>query len=194
MARLSKNKTEIVLGQPEKTDDTPSMDANGLIGRRVNQLQLAALLGYNRGTIASWHERGCPYVMSGDKRLYDVADVVKWLRESDVKSALAKYQTSDGQATEAESKRLKGNAAAQIEQMEAARMARLLIPVEYVLAQMTKDYGEIKSTLLKIPDQIALNVNSSVAEKVREIADEQVREALASLMIEMTDKPLPFEG
>jgi phage terminase Nu1 subunit (DNA packaging protein) len=51
----------------------------------VNQLELAALLGRDPGTIRAWQRAGMPVVQRskarGNPNLYSVPDVVKWLRE-----------------------------------------------------------------------------------------------------------------
>lgn len=187
MARPSKNNSETVLGSSEKSDDRPSMDASAIVGRRVNQLQLAALLGYNRGTIAAWQERDCPCVMVGDKRLYDVAAVVKWLRAEDVKTALAKYQSEDGETPEGVSKARRQKWLAIEQEADTRERLRALISVQYVYDQVSKDYAEVLASLSKIPDILAANVEASIAAHVRKIADKHVRSALQALHVKMVD-------
>ncbi|CDN46842.1 terminase small subunit [Neorhizobium galegae] len=195
---VEKNFPDPLLKNEENADETSSAPAEKLLGRNVSQKKLATLLGYDRNTVAKWNERGCPVVQRGDGStgttwIYDLSVVVKWLQDTAVAKAISKYQSSDGQDTEVFTKRKRGVAAAEKEQMEAASMARLLVPVEYVLNQLTEDYSGIKTALRKIPDAIAQNVEAAIAAHVREIADEIVREAIDKLKIEISDKPLEYE-
>ncbi len=194
MSRTSKSKTQTVLDSVEKIDDRPSTDANSILGRIVNQLQLAALLGYNRGTIAAWQERGCPTVTVGDRRSYDVAEVVKWLRAEDVKAALSKYQSEDGETPEGVSKGRRQKWLAIEQEADTKERLRALISVQYVYDQVSKDYAEVLAGLSKIPDIIAANVEASIAAHVRKIADKQVRSALQSLHVKMVDDTPVAEG
>ncbi len=171
----------------------PDPSAPPLIVRHVNASQLASLLGYHRNTIMGWPAKGCPVVQQADVStgtpwIFDVSAVVKWLMDEAVKAAIAKYESVDGNENEAQSKARKIKHSANITQIEAAKLMRTVVTTEYVYAEMTRDYGEVKSIVSKIPDVIAANVESSIAAHVHKIADEQCREVMARLQVIMVDE------
>lgn len=105
MARSKKNSDEMHKS-PQNIDDN---SAPPLTSRHVNASQLAALLGVHRNTVMGWPAKACPVdqqadVTTGATWLFDVADVVRWLRKKDVEDAIAKYQSEDGEVPEGVSK------------------------------------------------------------------------------------------
>ncbi|PDS34406.1 hypothetical protein CO665_30700 [Rhizobium anhuiense] len=82
--------------------------------RHVSLSQLSTLLGRDRNTIARWPDKGCPFIQRADSNIpwiFDAAAVVKWLEDQATDKALAKYESAEGNATDADGKRRKAVAA-----------------------------------------------------------------------------------
>lgn len=75
-------------------------------------------------------------------------------------------------------------AAAIITELEAAEAVKTVVRVSHVVDRIANDYAEIRSRLMSLPDAISGRVETKVAQKVREIADEQVRSALKTLRVD----------
>ncbi len=194
MARQKKT-SEDVHNPPENSVEDCAPPSNS---RHVNASKLADLLGYHRNTVMGWPKAGCPVVQEADVAaniawVFDVADVVRWLRNKDVKEAVGKYATEDGETPEGISKAKKAKWAAIDQEIETKKNLRTIIPVKYVLDQISKDYADVRAVVAKIPDIIAANVEASLAAHVREIADKQVRNAMKSLQVKVVDDPLEYE-
>lgn len=160
--------------------------------RHVSLSQLSTLIGRDRNTIAKWPDKGCPFVQKADKEanipwVFDVAAVVKWLEDQATAKAISKYENAEGQTTEAEGKRRKAVAAAILEEIEVLKQLKSVVPVDHVIASISKDYAEIKSIIMKIPDVIAANVDSAIAGHVRRVADKQIRDVMDALQVKIAD-------
>jgi phage terminase Nu1 subunit (DNA packaging protein) len=158
--------------------------------RHVSLSQLSTLLGRDRNTIARWPDKGCPFIQRADKDsnipwIFDVAAVVKWLEDQATDKALAKYESAEGNATEADGKRRKAVAAGIREEIALLKDLKAVVPVDYVLTSISKDYAEIKSIIMKIPDIIAANVDSAIAAHVRRVADKQIRDVMNTLQVKI---------
>ncbi|RVL87664.1 DUF1441 family protein [Sinorhizobium meliloti] len=194
MARSKKNLDE-VHNSPQNIDDS---SAPPLTSRHVNASQLASLLGVHRNTVMGWPAKGCPVVQQADVStgatwIFDVAEVVRWLRKKDVEDAIAKYQSEDGEVPEGVSKARKAYWAALDQQRETMLNLRKVIPTEYVKDQLSKEYAAVLTVISKIPDIIAANVEASLSAHVRKIADKEVRNAMQHLQIKVVDDPLEYE-
>ena len=184
-------------------DDEPSSPQDDDVGtssesrdvpecRRASLKEAAAILNVDRNTFAKWLDQDCPYLQRADRDrgvawIVDIAAVVKWLQERAVASALAKYEGDGERVSEGEAKRRKLLAAAIIEEIEASRQLRTVVPMDYVFETLSKDYAEIRSLIAKIPDLIAANVESSIAAHVRKIADKQIRDVMETLQVTVED-------
>lgn len=170
-----------------------------VLSRRVNASQLSTLLGHHRNTVMTWPKAGCPVVQQADVSIgsawvFDVADVVRWLRAEDVKKALAKFEEDEGgEVSEAVHKARRAKWAAIDAESEARKNLRTLLPVKYVHDQISADYSKVREIIEKVPDIIAANVDSSIASHVRDIADKQVRNAMKSLQVKIVSEPLEYE-
>ncbi|MCX2696233.1 terminase small subunit [Ochrobactrum chromiisoli] len=177
------------------TDDTfrnISASSRAAIKNRIVSLQeLSTLLHRDRNTISAWLKHGLPYVEAADKNIgkawsFDTAEVVRWLEKRAADSAVEKLGVlgSDGKTSEEEAKRRRAVAAAIITELEAAEAVKTVVRVSHVVDRISADYSEIRSRLMSLPDAISGRVETKVAQKVREIADEQVRSALKALRVD----------
>jgi len=159
--------------------------------RLVSLKELASILDRDRNTISKWLDNGLPYVDKADRDLgkawsFDTAEVVRWLEKRAADTAAEKLGASglDGKTSEDEAKRRRAVAAAIITELEAAEAVKTVVRVSHVVDRISADYSEIRSRLMSLPDAIAGRVEASVAQKVREVADKQVRSALKSLRVD----------
>jgi len=177
------------------TDDTfrnISASSRVAIKNRIVSLQeLSTFLHRDRNTIYTWLKNGLPYIEEADKNIgkawsFDTAEVVRWLEKRAADSAVEKLGIlgSDGKTSEDEAKRRRAVAAAIITELEAAESVKTVVRVSHVVDRISKDYSEIRSRLMMLPDAIAGRVEASVAQKVREVADKQVRSALETLRVD----------
>jgi phage terminase Nu1 subunit (DNA packaging protein) len=194
MARSKKNADEV----HNSSDNVDENAAPPLTSRHANASQLALLLGVHRNTVMGWPAKGCPVVQQADVAtgatwIFDVADVVRWLRKKDVEEAIVKYQSEDGEVPEGVSKARKAYWSALDQQAETMKKMRKLIPVDYVKDQLSKEYAAVLTVIAKIPDIIAANVEASLAAHVRDIASKEVRNAMVHLQVKVTDETLEYE-
>jgi len=159
--------------------------------RLVSLKELAAILDRDRNTISKWLDAGLPFVDRADRDLgkawsFDTAEVVRWLEKRAADTAAEKLGVlgSDGKTSEEEAKRRRAVAAAIITELEAAEAVKTVVRVSHVVDRISADYSEIRSRLMSLPDAISGRVETKVAQKVREIADEQVRSALKALRVD----------
>jgi phage terminase Nu1 subunit (DNA packaging protein) len=159
--------------------------------RLVSLKELADFLDRDRNTISNWLKFGLPYVEKADRDLgkawaFDTADVVRWLEKRAADAAAEKLGATglDGKTSEDEAKRRRAVAAAIITELEAAEAVKTVVRVSHVVDRIASDYAEIRSRLMSLPDAIAGRIDAKVAQKVREIADEQVRSTLKALRVD----------
>ncbi|MDH0123289.1 terminase small subunit [Brucella intermedia] len=159
--------------------------------RLVSLKELASFLDRDRNTVMKWLDHGLPYVEKADRDLgkawsFDTAEVVRWLEKRAADTAAEKLGASglDGKTSEEEAKRRRAVAAAIITELEAAEAVKTVVRVSHIVDRISTDYAEIRSRLMSLPDAIAGRVEAKVAQKVREIADEQVRSALKALRVD----------
>lgn len=159
--------------------------------RLVSLKELASFLDRDRNTVTKWLDHGLPYVEKADRDLgkawsFDTAEVVRWLEKRAADTAAEKLGGSglDGKTSEEEAKRRRAVAAAIITELEAAEAVKTVVRISHVVDRIATDYAEIRSRLMMLPDAIAGRVEAKVTQKVREIADEQVRSALKALRVD----------
>ena len=56
-----------------------------------------------------------------------------------------------------------------------------VVPMSVVIDRVTTDYTDVRARLMALPEAIAGRVEQRLADRVREVADEQVRNALKAL-------------
>lgn len=197
MARKSGEKTNSVLNFQENMEDGSAPideEVSGSAARKNNSkmrvmslVQIATLLNKDRNTVQKWMDNGCPYVQKADKRLnipwqIDISEVVKWLEERAGNAAAEKFGAStDGSTSEDEAKRRRAVAQAVVAELDMLERLRAVVPISFVMDAIAKDYNEIRSRLMTIPDALAGNVAPNLASKIRKIADEHIRKVLDSL-------------
>lgn len=197
MARLTWKAEEVrkSLAEAAPETDTPDDDSAPLSSakreaakaRHVSMKEASALLDRDRNTVKKWLDQGCPYVEKADRDLgkswvLDLAAVVRWLEKRAADATAAKLgATADGVISEDEAKRRRAVAQAVIAEIEASEVLKAVVPVSFVIERISKDYGELRAKLMSLPDIIAGHLDAEASVRIRKIADEQVRLAIASM-------------
>lgn len=188
--KSSDEMSELISTEPPERNISASR-RSAVRDRLVSLKELAAILDRDRNTVSKWIDIGLPYVDKADKNLgkawsFDTAEVVRWLEKRAADTAAEKLGASgiDGKTSEEEARRRRAVAAAIITELEAAEAVKTVVRVSHVVDRISADYSEIRSRLMSLPDAISGRVETKVAQKVREIADEQVRSALKALRVD----------
>lgn len=199
MPRAKKSPAKL-LNPDENTEETsasPAVDAATTVrsrreaekARHVSLSECAKLLNYDRNTLTKYLDQGCPSVERADRDrgiawVLDVSEVHRWIIDRSVSAVSEKLgAASDGLISEDEAKRRRAVAQAVIAEIEASEVLKTVVPISHVIERVARDYSEIKGRLMTIPDAIAGRVDAAVSHRVREIADEHVRNALKSLRV-----------
>ncbi|SPL65761.1 terminase small subunit [Ochrobactrum soli] len=187
----SANENNSALNSDDNFRNISASSREAVKDRLVSLKELSILLHRDRNTVSGWLNHGLPYVEKADRDLgkawsFDTAEVVRWLEKRAADSAVEKLGVlgSDGKTSEEEAKRRRAVAAAIITELEAAEAVKTVVRVSHVVDRISADYSEIRSRLMSLPDAISVRVETKVAQKVREIADEQVRSALKALRVD----------
>lgn len=154
--------------------------------RYVSLKQAAALLNRDRNTLMKYLDQGMPAVEKADRDrgvswVLDTAEIVRWLEERAAKNVSDRLSGSDGKISDEEAKRREGVARMTIKEAEAAESVKVVARISSILDLIRRDYTELRLQLMAVPDTIAGKVDPKVAEKVRKIAEEQIKNALAAL-------------
>ena len=198
MARRTKRSDEVrsALSGETNPDSTPDDDSAPLSpakreaakARHVSLKEAAAFLDRDRNTLTKWIEKeGCPYVEKADRDLgkawvLDLAEVVRWLERRAADTAAERLGgATDGVTSEDEAKRRRAVAQAVVAELDMLERLRSVVPVDDILDLWSKDYGEIRTKVMALPDVLAANVDPSISSLVRTIADEHARSVLDSL-------------
>ncbi|MGN8152521.1 hypothetical protein ACTJK5_09630 [Agrobacterium sp. 22094] len=124
-------------------------------------------------------DRGIPWEL-------DIADVVKWLEERAARSVADKFGDPNDKTSKEEGDRRKSVAAAVLVEMDMLERLRSVVPVSSVLELWAKDYNEVRSKVMSLPDILAVNVDPAIATAVRILADTHCRDVLDKLKTKET--------
>lgn len=150
-------------------------------GQIVNRADLATLHGISLPTIDAWVRKGCPFVQRGSKGKewqFDTAAVIEWLLLKTVEDAVGDVS----KVSYDEARRRKVAAEAAMAEYELAERKKELVAVEDFIDQVSKEYSNCRTGLLRIPNKIApqLAQISNEAE-IRQVIAEAINEALSEL-------------
>lgn len=172
-------------------DDSVELSDLDISLGRASLSQAAKLLGKDRNTIAKYVEKGMPFLQKADKAtgkpwIFYIPHCVKWLEEQAASAAASAAGGSDnGGLSEGEGKRRKVIAQAVIAELRASESMRSLVPFSFVVDTVGKEYMEVRQRLMALPDYLSSRVDADYAPVIRKIADEQVRDVLSSLRVDI---------
>jgi len=113
----------------------------------VTVTELTELLAVNDETVRLWRQKGCPHQVERNRPRFVVAKVVGWLREQERRAAEP--------TSLAESEERKAKADAQLAELKLERERGLVVPVDEAASIVEAMLGQLRSTLLTVPQRVA---------------------------------------
>lgn len=143
---------------------------------------MAVALGVVDKTVLARVREGMPFIQRGSRGKswkFDLAECVAWDRERAVRRATGVVK---GDETDAELNRRLLTARVKREEIEAAKAAAEVAPVEEVEAAVVSAFTEVRQAMLAIPDRAALRILAAEDETdIKEVLREEIDLALHSL-------------
>ncbi len=178
---------------PSLTIDEDSAPAdsvrNSPNSRQMSLKQLAAFLNRDRNTVMKYLDQGMPSVEQADRDrgvawVIDSAEAVRWLEERAARNVAEKLGGDTKSVTKEEAERRDWVARMVIREKDAAESVSMVAKISAILDLIRKDYTELRLRLVAVPDTLAGKVDPKISAKVRDVAEEQIREALNTLVAE----------
>lgn len=154
-----------------------SRKANGTI---VNRAQLAEVFGVTTPTVDAWVRAGCPVVERGSKGVawsFNTADISKWLRDEDRKSA------AGNMPDDAEQLELRKQAAITGKhELELAKLRGLVAPIDQIERAVANAFAQLKINLRNIPGRVVVSLIGETDERrFKEVLLGEIDQALVAL-------------
>ena len=192
-----KSKSDPLLKQADMGSQPTSFHADGAApsssprsstsARHMSLKQLATFLNLDRNTVMKYLDQGMPTVEKADRDrgvawVIDSAEAVRWLEERAAKNVADRFGGDLKTVSKEDAERRDAVAKMIIREVDTAESAKMVAKISSILDLIRRDYTELRSRLTSIPDTIAGKVDSKISAKVRDIAEEQIRGALAALV------------
>lgn len=123
---------------------------------QVNRRKLASTFGITLPTVDAWVEKGMPFETEGGlgrEWVFDTKDCIAWWAEEQHRrraSAIA----PPGQESYEEAERRKMVAAADKAELELARAAQLVVPIDEVAGVVLEENIRVRNRLLALPNEL----------------------------------------
>jgi hypothetical protein len=170
----------------------------GKTTRVMSLSMVAAYLDVSHDKIRVWLRDGLPYekepVKRGESYQFDIADVHKWVlayeralleekfTEAAAMSAKAGSAPGGGETKE-EADRRKAIAQANIAEIEEAKEAGAVVPIDVVITMVTDDYAQLRAGLESLGNQLAdRTAPITNPAQVQTVADKLVRKTVSKLV------------
>lgn len=199
MARKKSENVELKIG-----DENSSPISTGLTERNISAAarkaarnryatlaELASFLDRDRNTVKKWADNGMPYVEKADVSIgkswiFDTAEVVRWLENRAAVAASEKLGGAlDGKISKEEADRRISVGKMTIVERDAAESISEVVPISHVIDRISNEYAELRNRLMALPDAVAGRVETSIAQRIRELVDQQIRVALKALRTDL---------
>ena len=155
--------------------------------RTVTTQEIAEMMGKHEWEIRQWIREGMPVHKKGTggrgknaANLFLLRDVVGWLQDRALKSAL---RSSDNEVVSSEeAKRRKLAAEAALQEIELAKAKGLVVDLESIERDLSNRFAELRSNIRKVPERVALRlVAESEEAEIKRILREEIDAALEAL-------------
>ena len=135
---------------------------------RANINELCAIFDVARPTIRDWLDAGMPYAEAGSKGkpwAFEVHHCIEWWAENRRRrrSQAPAEPREDGQETIEEAERRKMIAQADRAELDLAKAARLVVPIDTVVAVAAQEHARVRARLLGIPNEVRMQVRGFFA-------------------------------
>lgn len=148
----------------------------------VDRNTLALALGVVDKTVLARVRDGMPFIQRGSRGKpwqFDLAECVAWDRERAIRRATGAVK---GDETDAELNRRLLRARVKREEIEAAKVAGEVVPVDEVESAVVSVFTEVRQSMLSIPDRAALRLLAAEDDTtIKEILREEIDLALNAL-------------
>ncbi|QGY41565.1 terminase small subunit [Pseudodesulfovibrio cashew] len=148
----------------------------------VDRKSLASTLRLDEKTILARVREGMPFVQKGSRGRswkFDLAECVAWDRDRAIRKATGVLH---GDETEAQLKRRLLEARVRGEEIETARKADEIVPVDEVESALDHAFTTVRQGMLSIPGRVALRVLAAEDENtIKEILRDEIELALHAL-------------
>lgn len=169
---------------------------------RANIAEIAEILDITRPTVSAWTDEGMPYVQKGSKGIpwtYDVKECIDWYAENKFRRSKRHpgknpfAEPGDGVETIEEADRRKTVAQADKAELELAKAAKLVVPIEEVVRVTAEEHARVRAKLLAIPNSVRMQVRSYFGGD-RELEEKIVGGVEQSIFDAMADIREPVEA
>lgn len=170
---------------------------------RVNIAELAEFFGVSRPTITAWTNDGMPYAEAGGKGrswVYETTECLTWWAEnkfrrkqrSPAPGANPFEEGGDGRETIEEAERRKMVAQADKAELDLAKAARIVVPIDEVTTIVASENSRVRSRLLGVPNEVRMKVRSFLGGN-RDLEEEIVGGVESTILDAMTEIRDPAE-
>jgi phage terminase Nu1 subunit (DNA packaging protein) len=144
------------------------------MGKRVNQTELAAILGVSDVTLWEWQKDGMPIVERGERgqaNVYDTSEVIAWKIEREVQKVRAESPQDE-----------LNKAKTQLIRLQIAEKEKDLVAIAEVKPAILRMIMASRQKLLQLPARLAHELEAAVGvENKRVLLEERIDEALREL-------------
>lgn len=162
---------------------------------RANIAELAEILDITRPTVSAWVDDGMPSLVKGSKGIpwvFDVKQCIDWYAENRFRRTkhhpgLNPFDETDGPESMEAAERRKMVANADKAELELAKSARLVVPIEEVARTTAEEHARVRSKLLAIPNDVRMRVRSyfggdrELEEKIIGGVEQSIFDAMADI-------------
>jgi len=152
------------------------MEIEKLDPRSATVQQAADVLGVARQQIYKWIKNGAPQ-NDGKKKTVSIPDLYEWRVQLEA--------SSNANESLAEERRLKTQVDRKLKQVELDKETGDVIPLSGVLAEVSDAFRLCRELLLVIPEDLADQFPASMKTKIRDVADEKIRNAMKNLQSQL---------
>lgn len=153
--------------------DFDEMDTRPMFSaRHVSIKRLHELTGFDRNTIKSWIDKGCPVVSAGERGtdyVLDIRAVWKWREREVAKATGANDEDSDWEFMGVKDPTAAAKFATAMSRIfEAAKEQKELVMVDAAAASFARAMSLVRQAVMAIPDRCARDLAGFPKEKVSE--------------------------
>lgn len=129
--------------------------SSSITGQIVNRATLAGILARSPATIDAMVRAGCPQISRGEGKgesEFNTAEVIKWLLARERDAARAEFDPEKAGANEG--RRRFTVAAAELKELQLAKMRKSMVLVEDVVPIVEDELARVRSRLLAIAGRV----------------------------------------
>ncbi|WP_175487755.1 terminase small subunit [Microbulbifer thermotolerans] len=150
---------------------------------KMNRTEMADCLSVAPTTLDAWTREGCPVEHrpgQGKAAEFDSGDVIRWLTNREKAKAAARADAGDLDELRGEKIRVE----TRLKELQLAREAGQLAPLEHIERALTNWVIELRTRLLALPQRVAPRILGETDESLLKAAmSDEIRQALSGLVL-----------